>query len=81
MIRGESTVSEKGQLVIPREIRHALDVQRGDKLAWVVEDDGTLRVTIAKGDLMALKGRIKSGGRSVSIEEMDDAIKSGVVCE
>jgi AbrB family looped-hinge helix DNA binding protein len=81
MIRGESTVSEKGQLVIPREIRHALDVQRGDKLAWVVEDDGTLRVTIAKGDLMALKGRIKSGGRSVSIEEMDDAIKSGAVCE
>jgi AbrB family looped-hinge helix DNA binding protein len=81
MIRGESTVSEKGQLVIPREIRHALDVQRGDKLAWVVEDDGTLRVTIAKGDLMALKGRIKSGGRSVSIEEMDDAIKSGAVGE
>ncbi|PFG08812.1 MULTISPECIES: AbrB/MazE/SpoVT family DNA-binding domain-containing protein [unclassified Marinobacter] len=81
MIRGESTVSEKGQLVIPREIRHALDVQRGDKLAWVVEDDGTLRVTIAKGDLMALKGRIKSGGRSVSIEEMDDAIKSGAVSE
>jgi AbrB family looped-hinge helix DNA binding protein len=81
MIRGESTVSEKGQLVIPREIRHALDVQRGDKLAWVVEDDGTIRVTIAKGDLMALKGRIKSGGRSVSIEEMDDAIKSGAVCE
>jgi len=81
MIRGESTVSEKGQLVIPREIRHALDVQRGDKLAWVVEDDGTLRVTIAKGDLMALKGRIKSGGRSVSIVEMDDAIKSGAVGE
>jgi AbrB family looped-hinge helix DNA binding protein len=81
MIRGESTVSEKGQLVIPREIRHALDVQRGDKLAWVVEDDGTIRVTIAKGDLMALKGRIKSGGRSVSIVEMDDAIKSGAVGE
>ncbi|MCK7546333.1 AbrB/MazE/SpoVT family DNA-binding domain-containing protein [Marinobacter bryozoorum] len=77
MIKGESTVSEKGQLVIPREIRKALDVQRGDKLAWIVEDDGTIRVSVAKGDLMALKGRIKSGGRSVSVEEMDEAIKAG----
>jgi AbrB family looped-hinge helix DNA binding protein len=77
MIKGESTVSEKGQLVIPREIRKALDVQRGDKLAWIVEDDGTIRVSVAKGDLMALKGRIKSGGRSVTVEEMDEAIKAG----
>ena len=77
MIKGESTVSEKGQLVIPREIRKVLDVQRGDKLAWIVEDDGTIRVSVAKGDLMALKGRIKSGGRSVSVEEMDEAIKAG----
>lgn len=81
MIKGESRVSEKGQLVIPREIRQALDVQRGDKLAWVMGDDGTLRVTVAKGDLMALKGRIKSGGRSVSIEEMDEAVAAGAVSE
>ena len=74
MIKGESTVSAKGRLVIPREIRQALDVQRGDKLAWVMGDDGTLQVTVAKGDLMALKGRIKSAGRSVSIEEMDEAV-------
>lgn len=81
MIKGESTVSEKGQLVIPREIRQALDIQRGDKLAWVMGDDGTLRVTVAKGDLMALKGRIKSGGRSISIEEMDEAVAAGAVSE
>lgn len=81
MIKGESTVSEKGQLVIPREIRQALDVQRGDKLAWIIGDDGTLRVTVAKGDLMALKGRIKSDGRSVSIEEMDEAVAAGAVSE
>ncbi|PAV24543.1 AbrB family transcriptional regulator [Tamilnaduibacter salinus] len=77
MIKGESTVSAKGQLVIPREIRQALDVQQGDKLAWVVDDDGTLRVTLAKGDLMALKGRIKSGGKSVSVEDMDEAVQAG----
>lgn len=77
IIRGESTVSEKGQLVIPKDIRQALDVQRGDKLTWVMEDDGTIRVTVARGDLMALKGAIKSAGRSVSTEEMDEAVKAG----
>lgn len=77
IIRGESTVSEKGQLVIPKDIRQALDVQRGDKLTWVMEDDGTIRVTVARGDLMALKGSIKSAGRSVSTEEMDEAVKAG----
>jgi AbrB family looped-hinge helix DNA binding protein len=81
VIKGESTVSEKGQLVIPREIRQALDVQRGDKLAWVMGDDGILRVTVAKGDLMALRGKIRSGGRSVSVEEMDEAVKAGAVSE
>ncbi|BES70040.1 hypothetical protein RE428_10580 [Marinobacter nanhaiticus D15-8W] len=77
MIKGESTVSEKGQLVIPKEIRQALDVQRGDKLSWVMNDDGTIRVTLAKGDLLTLRGRTKSGGKSVSVEEMDEAIKAG----
>jgi|AntDeeMetagen681_2_1112603.scaffolds.fasta_scaffold00007_96 AbrB family looped-hinge helix DNA binding protein len=77
IIRGESTVSEKGQLVIPKDIRQALDVQRGDKLTWVMEDDGTIRVTVARGDLMALKGSIKSAGRSISTEEMDEAVKAG----
>jgi len=77
IIRGESTVSEKGRLVIPKDIRQALDVQRGDKLTWVMEDDGTIRVTVARGDLMALKGSIKSAGRSISTEEMDEAVKAG----
>lgn len=81
MIKGESTVSEKGQLVIPREIRKALDVQRGDKISWVLDDAGQIRVTLAKGDIMALKGRIKSNARSVSIEEMDDAILAGAAGE
>ncbi len=75
MIEGESTVSAKGQLVIPKEIREALDVKRGDKLDWVLDESGEIRVRVAKGDLLALKGRIKSKGRSVSVDEMDQAVK------
>lgn len=76
-ITGTSTVSEKGQLVIPRAVRRALDVKRGDRLSWTVDDDGELRVSLAKTDLMALKGRIPSHRRSVSIEDMAQAIADG----
>lgn len=77
LITGISTVSEKGQLVIPREVRQALDVRRGDRLEWTVDENGELKVSLAKTDLMALKGRIPSRGKSVSVEDMEQAIRDG----
>lgn len=76
-ITGTSTVSEKGQLVIPREVRKALDVRRGDRLTWTVDEKGVITVALAKTDLNELKGRIPSHGRSVSVEDMEQAIRDG----
>lgn len=39
-----STVSSKGQVTIPAEIRKHLDIKEGDKLSFVIEDDGSVRV-------------------------------------
>lgn len=77
LITSTSTVSKKGQLVMPREIRQALKVKRGDRLSWTVDDAGELRVSVAKCGLMALQGRRPSRGRAVSVEDMDRAIKDG----
>jgi AbrB family looped-hinge helix DNA binding protein len=77
LIAGVSTVSEKGQLVIPRAVRQALDVRRGDRLSWTVDENGELSVSLAKTDLMDLKGRIPGRGKSVSIEDMEAAIRDG----
>jgi AbrB family looped-hinge helix DNA binding protein len=79
LITGVSTVSEKGQLVIPREVRQVLDVKRGDRLSWSVEENGEIRVALAKTELMSLKGRIPSHGKSVSIEDMEQAIRDGAM--
>jgi antitoxin PrlF len=41
----ETTVSERGGVTIPSEIRERLDIEPGDKIRWTVED-GDVRVEV-----------------------------------
>jgi antitoxin PrlF len=44
----ETTVSDRGMITIPADIRRRLDIGPGDKLRWDVEDDGALTVTVVR---------------------------------
>ena len=72
-----STVTSKGQITVPKAVRERLALQPGDRLSFVIHDDGTVTVEAETVDLASLKGVLKAGGRHVSIEQMDDAIKRG----
>ena len=39
-----TTMTTKGQVTIPREIRERLGLQSGDKIAWSMLSDGTVVV-------------------------------------
>jgi AbrB family looped-hinge helix DNA binding protein len=41
----ETTVSERGGVTIPSEIRERFDIEPGDKIRWTV-DDGAVRVEV-----------------------------------
>lgn len=43
----ETTVSDRGAVTVPSEIRDRFDVQPGDKIRWTI-DDGTIRVEVVK---------------------------------
>ena len=45
------TVAERGRLVLPAEVRERLHIRDGDRLALVVEADGTIR--LQTGDVLA----------------------------
>jgi len=45
MATGETTVSDRGMVTIPADIRQNLDIGAGDKLRWNV-DDGVLIVEV-----------------------------------
>ena len=57
-------LSRKGQFVIPKEMREALDIGEGDELLVVLED-GRIVVTTPKGYARATRGSLKgTWGRS-----------------
>ena len=41
----ETTVSDRGGVTIPAEVRERLDIEPGDKIRWTVED-GDVRVEV-----------------------------------
>ena len=63
-----SVITRKGQVTIPAEIRRALSLQEGDKVAFEVEED---RVRIARhGSVVArTAGALKSAMPMLSPEE------------
>jgi antitoxin PrlF len=72
-----STITSKGQITVPKAVRERLALQPGDRLSFVIHDDGTVTVEAETVDLTSLRGVVKAGGRHVSVDEMDDAIRRG----
>ncbi|HRD97748.1 MAG TPA: AbrB/MazE/SpoVT family DNA-binding domain-containing protein [Rubrivivax sp.] len=68
-----ATVSSKGQVVIPSDVRKRLGLAQGSILRFVLEADG-VRLLPATGDVRRLKGRLPKPAQPVSIDEMNAAI-------
>lgn len=71
-----SRMSTKGQLVVPKEIRDHLGLRPGDRIDFVIQEDGEVVLRPAVLDVHDLKGILKrKGGKTVSIREMKEAIR------
>jgi AbrB family looped-hinge helix DNA binding protein len=42
----ETTVSDRGMVTIPADLRRRLDIEPGDKLRWTTDEEGNLSVEI-----------------------------------
>jgi antitoxin PrlF len=73
-----ATITSKGQITIPAQVRTALGVRSGDRLEFVETEKGQFTIVPATGSIRELKGLFR-GRRSkpVSLEEMDRAITKG----
>ncbi len=45
---GEATVTSKGQVTVPNDLRKALDISTGDRLRFVQAADGSIRLEARK---------------------------------
>ena len=69
-----ATISSKGQITIPAEVRRALQVDAGDRVEFVEVEPGRYEFFAATRSVTDLKGLFGKATRSVSIEEMNVAI-------
>ena len=70
-----ATVTSKGQITIPKEVRELLRVEAGDQVDFVITDRGEVVVRSATGDVRELRGLLKrSRQRPVSVDAMNAAI-------
>ena len=66
-----SRIGARGQVTIPKKIRDALEVQPGDTVCYLVEQDG---VRIKKmGSIKDIEGMVEYDGPPVSLDDMNDA--------
>ena len=69
-----ATVTSKGQITIPVEVRRALHVDAGDRVEFVQIEPGQFLFVAAKRSVTDLKGMFGKGHRKVSVEDMNNAI-------
>lgn len=72
-----SSITTKGQITIPVRIRKALGLKAGGKVAFQIEGNAVKLVPMLD-DVTAAFGLLKSG-KSVTLEEMDQAIEQEAV--
>jgi antitoxin PrlF len=69
-----STVTSKGQITIPKEVRDRLKLKAGDRVVFVARGDQDVVLKPAKKDIRDLYGVLRRPGRRRTIEDMDEGI-------
>ncbi len=70
-----ATVTDKGQVTVPKNIRDQLHIEAGSKLDFEVEKDGSLRVRVLVRGADNLFGLVhRAGIKPLSVKEMDEGI-------
>ena len=71
----ESSVNFRGQTTLPEAVRDALGLEAGDKVRYVILDEGVLIIPVRPTS--RLFRSLRYDGAPVSLEDMERAIAEG----
>lgn len=71
----ESSITTKGQTTLPKAVRDSLALKAGDRVRYVIVDEGVLIMPVRSTS--RLFRSMRYDGPVVSLEEMDRAIAEG----
>ena len=72
-----ATMTSKGQLTVPAEVRARLGLHTGSRVSFVETSDGTYELRVERGSIQDLKGLLHHDGPPKTLEEMDEGIAAG----
>ena len=67
----EATVTPKGQITIPADIRKALGLAAGDRVVFTQLDDGTTLLRAKRRSILELEGLLKPAHDAPRVEIKD----------
>jgi AbrB family looped-hinge helix DNA binding protein len=72
------TVTAKGQITIPKEIRDQLGLKPGDRVSFAQDSPGQVSLKPVESDFLKMQGILKSKRKKpLSVEEMNRVIAKG----
>lgn len=70
----ESTLTRKGQVTIPKEIRDRLGVKEGEKVLFVMRGEEVV-LKVVKGTILDLKGSVRPSTHPEDFEKVRQSVK------
>lgn len=70
----EATLTSKGQITVPKAVRDTLKLHVGDRLEFLVDPDGSVRIVPATRPVTDLKALLPRPARVLSLEQIDAVI-------
>ncbi len=72
----EATVTRKGQLTLPDEVRKALRLRPGDRVSFVGAGRGRVEMSVVRGPAKPAQSLFGRPARSVSIEDVNAGLSA-----
>jgi AbrB family looped-hinge helix DNA binding protein len=73
-----ATITTKGQVTIPKEIRDYLNLDTGSKVDFVIDENGIVKLIPLNVPIESLSGILhRKGMKSATLEEMELSISEG----
>lgn len=77
-----ATLTSKGQVTLPKEIRDKLGLDAGSTLDFELQPDNTVTLRAVKPNALSLRGLLKSPhAKPLSVEQMDAGIARQVTAK
>ncbi|MBS3809479.1 MAG: type II toxin-antitoxin system PrlF family antitoxin [Desulfobacterales bacterium] len=71
-----ATVTSKGQVTIPKSVRQALGLYPGDRIEFLIHENGEITLQPIKKRADEVYGMLRKPGRKpVSVEDMNEAVR------